>query len=59
MNGGESIRMYDATGRMIKEIKAVQASVTIDPEGLNNGAYHIHISGANGTVISRKVAKVN
>jgi len=51
--------MYDATGRMIKEIKAVQASVTIDPEGLNNGAYHIHISGANGTVISRKVAKVN
>ncbi len=59
LSGGESISMYDATGRIIKEIKPVQASVTIDLDGLSGGLYHIHITGNNGTVVSQKVVKVN
>ncbi len=59
LNSGESIKMYDAAGRMIKELKPAQASVTIDLDGLNNGLYNIHITGNNGTIISRKIVKVN
>ncbi len=59
LNGGELIKIYDVAGRMIKEIKPVKASVTIDLDGMSEGLYHIHIREDNGNTVSHKVIKVN
>jgi hypothetical protein len=59
LSSGDQVKVYDASGRMVKAIKPAQESVTISLDGWNNGLYHIHITGYQGTIISRKIVKVN
>lgn len=55
--GDESIRIYDATGRVVKEIKSAPLSVTILLNTLNEGLYQVSIINVHGTIVSRKIVK--
>lgn len=59
LSGGESIKVYDAAGKMIKEIRSAQSSAVIDLSAFSQGSYNIYITATDGTVVSRKVVKVN
>lgn len=59
LSGGESIKVYDAAGKMIKEIRSAQSSAVIDLSAFSQGSYNIFITTANGTIVSRKIVKVN
>lgn len=57
LEGGETIKIYDATGRVVKEIKAALSSVTIRLDGLSEGLYQVAVTSVNGDTISRKMIK--
>ncbi len=57
LDGGETIKVYDATGRVVKEIKTVDASATIRLDGLSEGLYQVAVIRVNGNIISRKMMK--
>lgn len=55
LSGNETIKVYDATGRIVKEIKASLSSITIWLDTLSEGLYQVTIARSNGNIISRKV----
>ncbi|MFA6059050.1 MAG: T9SS type A sorting domain-containing protein [Taibaiella sp.] len=55
--GGETIKIYDVVGRVVKEIKQTSSSVTIPLDTLNQGLYQVSITGRNGNTIFRKMIK--
>lgn len=57
LEGGEIIKIYDATGRVVKETKTALSSVTIRLDGLSEGLYQVAVISANGDIISRKMMK--
>jgi hypothetical protein len=57
LEGGETIKIYDATGRVVKETKAALSSVTIRLDGLSEGLYQVAVINVNGDTISRKMVK--
>jgi hypothetical protein len=57
LNGDEMIKIYDATGRIVKEIKAASSSVAIRLDTLNEGLYQVSIISTNGNTLSRKIMK--
>ncbi len=58
LGGDETIKIYDATGRIVKAIKATRSSLNLQLDALNEGLYQISIVSRNGNTISRKVMKV-
>ncbi|MBX3253595.1 MAG: T9SS type A sorting domain-containing protein [Chitinophagaceae bacterium] len=57
LKGGESIKFYDVTGRIVHQSKAVNASVIITLEKVSEGVYYISITGKDGAVSSHKIVK--
>ncbi len=57
LNGDEMIKIYDATGRIVKEIKPASSSVAIRLDTLNEGLYQVSIISTNGNTLSRKIMK--
>lgn len=58
LNDDETVRIYDATGRMIKEIKHARSSVTLSLDGMGEGLYNVLVTGANGNIVSGKIMKM-
>ena len=57
LEGDETIKIYNATGRIVKEVKTMLSSVIIRLDALSEGLYQVAIIGRNGNTISRKVMK--
>lgn len=57
LQGGESIKLYDITGRIVDQSKVENVSVTIPLDRLSEGIYYIRIIDADGYVSSHKVVK--
>lgn len=58
LSGSELIRVYDVTGKLVRQADAAGNPATISLEGLSEGTYHIRIISANGQVVSEKVLKL-
>uniref|UniRef100_UPI0013002C81 T9SS type A sorting domain-containing protein n=1 Tax=Taibaiella helva TaxID=2301235 RepID=UPI0013002C81 len=57
LDGGETIKVYDATGRIVREINQAQSSVKLFLDGLSEGLYHVSITGMSGNTVSGKMMK--
>lgn len=59
LKGSENIGVYDATGKLLMQQKAVKTSLTMLLDQLSNGVYYITITGQDNTVTSHKILKSN
>ncbi len=51
-----TVRLFDATGRIVKDINAVNAFIkTLDVSSMNSGIYLLYITLTDGTTATRKV----
>lgn len=57
LQGGESIIIYDVSGRLMYQAKSENSNVNIPLNALSAGTYHISIIGTDGKVSSHKVVK--
>ncbi|WP_118973256.1 T9SS type A sorting domain-containing protein [Taibaiella koreensis] len=55
--GGETIKLYDATGRMVKEMRPASSSTMVQLDALNEGLYQVSIIDVNGNTVSKKIMK--
>lgn len=58
LQGNEMIRLYDAAGKMLKEVKAGGPAATIYITGLSEGVYQLGITASNGAIITKKILKI-
>jgi hypothetical protein len=57
LQGNETIRLYDVTGRLLRDMKAQGAIATINTEELTDGVYQLVVSDTSGSGQSFKIAK--
>ncbi|OJV52849.1 MAG: hypothetical protein BGO31_03595 [Bacteroidetes bacterium 43-16] len=57
LKGDESITIYDASGRLIQQLKAANTQLDINLENLSSGVYNINIISATGHSSSYKIVK--
>gem|GEM_PF-852268 len=58
LSGDEMIKVYDGTGKLVREEKTVSNTATIHLDGLSGGTYHVTIMSSNGQVVSEKIMKL-
>ncbi len=58
LSDNERIKVYNGTGKLVREAKAVMNTVRVNLNGLSNGTYHVIIISGNGEVVSQKVMKL-
>jgi len=54
----ESILVFNAAGKVVRIIKAINIAETIGLDGLENGTYHITVISESGKTVSQKVIKL-
>lgn len=50
-----SVKLYDATGKLLKLTKEKNDVLIINTQGITQGAYFLHLSTVDGKVISEKI----
>ncbi len=55
--GGETITIYDMTGRNVNKLKSTSSGINIDLRSLSNGVYNIHISCNDGSTLIHRLLK--
>lgn len=58
LNGNENLRIFDATGRLVKEVKATNTNMQISLDGLAEGTYQVNIYNNNAVVSTQKLVIV-
>lgn len=58
LKGNETIKVYDATGRLVIKQTVNKTTVEISFGKFSEGIYHLHIEGADGSVTTQKAVKI-
>lgn len=57
LSDNDIIKVYNGTGKLVRETKAVMGTTRISLNDLSNGTYHVIIISGNGEITSQKVMK--